>query len=144
MAVDAVDTDQLRNNIVTLAKATNDLRLHQFVGEETEVYTTDTAWEAAKVASFLKHPLSPLTDLRFFGSIKTAVEGATGFIGVFIDEEGSPRFEGATAEVAYNLVNGEFDVTDLSAGRHQLTVSLKAGVAGVTVSNDHMDVMYVK
>lgn len=144
MGDNAVDTDHLKDSVVTLAKAANDVRLHQFVGEESEVHVYDTSWTVIKVAAFIKHVQSPLTAMRFFGTLKVGAAGTCGWIGVFIDSEPEPRFEAQETGITYNLHSGEFDVSGLATGRHDVGMYLKTAVAGVTVSNDHVDIMFVK
>ncbi len=142
LQVDIIDTDKLKANCVTLAKSADDVRLHQFVGEETEVSVTGNTWVAAKIARFVKHPKNPATALRVIASLKTNDVLKAAHLGVFIDTV--EELDLSNSSLVYDLVDGDIDISALANGRHDIEIKLKSVEATGESWNDHIDVMFIK
>lgn len=142
LADDGISTAKLQNAVVTLAKASDDVRMHEFVGEESEIFIQGTTWEIVKTARFVKGPSNPLSKMRFIGSLKTSVAGMTAHLGIDIDTVN--KLDLTSTDTIYELVTGEFDVSALTTGRHNVDVKLKSEEAAESAFNDHVDIMFVK
>lgn len=139
---DIIGSGKVKDHAITLAKAADDVRLHQFIGEETEVSATGDVWSDAKGAKFVKHPSNPSTKMRLIASLKTNDVLKTAHIGVFIDDV--EELDLTSASLTYEFVDGEIDISALAAGRHELIVKLKNEAVDGEAWNDMIDVMFIK
>lgn len=139
---DIVGTDTVKANAITLAKAADDVRMHQFVGEETEVSATGTTWVDAKTARFVKHPFNPSEQLRLIASLKTNDALKTAHLGLFIDDV--EELDLTSVDTNYEMVSGVVDISALATGRHEIVIKLKSEDAAGESWNDMIDVMFVK
>jgi len=91
---------------------------------------------------FVKNAANPSSKLRFIGSLKTSVAGATAHIGVDVDTIN--MLDLTSAAVVYELVTGEFDISGLSTGRHAIDVTLKSEEVAESAYNDQIDILFIK
>jgi len=139
---DAVNTDSLQDAVVTLAKSADDVRLHQFVGEESEVQVTGDVYEIVKITKFIKHIFSPVIKIRVLATLKTDDIANTASFAIYIDDD--VKLELTSTEIDYELVNGEFDTSGLANGKHSLDVRLKSSDAAGIAYSDLVDILMVK
>jgi len=141
----AIKTAHLQDYIITLAKANNDVRLTTFTGDETEVSVVGTTETAVKELGFPKSAgkFEP-TDVRFLATLKSSSDSIPAIMNIYIDEELSPRASFSTTATSYQIESTEFDISDLAAGKHSLTVKLVSSGIAETAYNDMIDVMMVK
>lgn len=141
----AVSTAKLQNNAVTLAKADDDANLSHFVGDETEVFQTGTVEEIKKEFRFAKvaGQYSP-KKIRAMATLKTtnALHQAT--LKIYFDSEGTARLTFNSSSETYELVSGEADVSDLTAGIHTCYIKLVSADGSEKAYNDFIDIMWVK
>ena len=138
----AIKTSHLQDNLVTLAKADNDIRLNTYVGDETEVSShdeTDVKELNFPVSSGSFKP----TKIRILTSIKTDTEGTTTSLKIYLDEEEVPRLTLTSTSLTYELKSGEFDVSTLANGKHHVRVSLASDISASLGYNDLVDFMLI-
>lgn len=139
----AVSTAKLQDNVVTLAKADDDIRLNTFIGDETIVSCNDET--AIKELTFpVSNGKYKPSKMRFIGSLKVDTTGATGTLKVFINDEETSRATMNTTETDYELVNAEFDISDLSEGKQKVVIKMSCDVTGALAFNDLVDILLIK
>ena len=137
------DVEKLKDNLITLGKCQDDVKVDPFVGGEVEQSTTGTDEYPIVETGFGKVPGKFVpTKLRVVGSLKTS-EG-TGYMKIYIDDEVSARITVETTETDYDFVNGESDITDLLNGRHKIVVKIYGSEVTSVVANDYIDILFVK
>ena len=145
----SVATSKLKDQAVTIAKAVQAMKIHHFVGDETEVSTTGTSEEGQKEfvlprATSVNSGIQP-AKLHINAEMKvTGVSGATGTLKAYVDAEGSPRITLNTTSDTYEMVEGDADISDLANGKHTITLKLVTDNAGATVYNDLVEIFFEK
>ena len=139
----AISTEKLKDNVVTLAKANDDVRVGTYVGGEEEQSVTGDIETGIIETGFAKvsNKFAP-SKLRVIASLKTSEE--TGYLKVYIDDEVAARISVSTESNSYELVSGEADITDLSAGRHNVVIKIYGTLGTTVVNNDYVDILFVK
>lgn len=139
----AISTSKLQDNVVTLAKASDDVKVGTFVGGEEEQTITGLTETGIIETGFAKvgGKFAP-AKLRIIASLKTSEE--TGYMKIYIDEEVAARITLSSISNVYEIVSGEADISDLSAGRHKLVAKIYGTLATTVVNNDYIDVLFVK
>lgn len=140
----AISTGKLQDNVVTLAKANNDIRVSHFAGDESEVSITGTTEVSVKELGFVKNALYNCTDVRFIAAMKTSDVSYTATLKVYIDAEGTERLSLTSTATDYELKSGTFDVSDLTNGKHSMIIKLASSDAAGTAYNELVDVLVVK
>lgn len=140
------DVAKIKDDLITLAKVKDDVKVSHFVGGEVAQYVEGTTEESLIESSFPKTPgkYAP-QKMRVIASLK--VEGEVGdeaSLLVYIDEEVSPRVTMVSTSSTYELVQGEVDISDLANGRHKITVKAKADTPTAIAWNDLIDILFVK
>jgi len=126
IADDAVTTAKLSDLAVTLSKLHAVSRTSYYIGDDTEISTTSTVYDPVKRFSFTKSSNFDWEHLWFVGQIKSSVSGKTTTLGIFIDDEDTPRSEISTTKGEYDLIDVDFSIADLGFGVHSVTIKLKA------------------
>jgi hypothetical protein len=115
----AVSTGKLQDNVVTLAKAANDIRLSHFIGDETEVAVNGTTETEIKATNFPKvGGVYAPTEIRVIAELKTNDVLYTTTLNVYIDGEGTERLSLTSTSTTFELKSGTFDISDLTNGKH--------------------------
>lgn len=142
----AISTAKLQDNVVTLAKSNDDVKVTPFVGGEVEQSVEGITPEGIVETGFARvsGKYEP-KKLRVIASLKVdAGSGNEASLKVYVDAEASARITLTSISDTYELVNGEADVSDLSIGRHKITIKIHSNTEGVKAYNDYVDVMFVK
>ncbi len=145
----SVSTSKLKDQAVTIAKSVQAMKIHHFVGDETEVSVTGISEEGVKEfklpkATSANTGIQP-AKLHINAEVKVeGVSGAQGTLKIYIDAEGSPRIIVNTTSNTYEMAEASADISDLSAGKHTITVKLVADDSGATVYNDLIEVFLEK
>ena len=145
----AVSTGKLKDQAVTLAKAQQALKIHHFVGDETEVSTTGTTEEDQKVFRMPRatSDVKGIQPVRIHVNAEMKVidgTSPTGILKVYIDAEGTPRITLNTTSGTYEMVEGDADISDLSNGTHTIKVTLASDEAPATAYNDLIEIFLEK
>ena len=145
----SVSTGKLKNQAVSLAKAQQALRIHHFVGDETEVSTLGITEEDQKIFKMPKSSsdVTGIQALRIHINAEMKVTGGTsptGTMKVYLDEEGTPRITLTTTSTTYEMVEGDADISDLANGKHTVKITLVSDEATATVFNDLLEVFLEK
>ena len=148
LAVLSVSTGKLKDQAVSLAKAQQALKIHHFVGDETEDSVVGITEVDSKIFKFPKASsnnkgISP-TRLHVNAELKTSAAAYQGTLKVYVDGEGTPRITLNTISETYEMVEGDADITDLSPGKHTVTTKLYSADALGTVYNDLIEVFLEK
>lgn len=145
----SVATGKLQNQAVTIAKAVQAMKIHHFIGDETEVSTTGTSEEGQKEfvmprATSVNSGIQP-AKLHINAEMKvTGASGATGTLKAYVDDEVSARITLNTTSDTYEMVEGNADISDLANGKHTITLKLVTDNAGATVYNDLVEIFFEK
>lgn len=140
----AISTGKLKDNVVTLAKADDDMRLRSFVGDETIVSVTGTTESIEKELTIPKHAVKfGATKIRVLAGLYTSDAAFTASLKIYIDSEASARLELTSVSTTSELVAGEFDISDLAQGRHIIQAALVSSDVAGTAYNDLIDIMIV-
>ena len=137
------DVEKLQDGLVSLAKTTDDVKLTPFVAGEVEQSATGTT-----EVEIIETGLSRLTGnfnpkkIRVIASLKTS--SGSGFLKIYADSEIVPRLILQSNSLNYELVSGEFDVSNLSQGRHNLIIKISGSLVDSLVKNDYLEVYTVK
>ena len=145
----AVSTAKLKDQAVTLAKAQQALRIHHFVGDETEVSTLGTTEEDQKVFRMPKatSDVKGIQPVRLHVNAEMKVTGGTtptGTLRIYLDGEGTPRITLNTTSGTYEMVEGDTDISDLSNGTHTIKATLASDEASATAFNDLIEIFFEK
>ena len=145
----AVATSKLQNQAVTLAKSVQAMKIHHFVGDETEVNVTGTSETGVKQFMMPKSSSENAginaNKLHINAEMKvTGASGAQGTIKVYIDDEVSARITLNTTSDTYEMQEGNADISDLSSGKHTVTIKMVTDNAGATVYNDLAEIFVEK
>ena len=137
------DVDKLKDGLVSLAKTTDDVKLTPFVAGENEQSVTGIVEEGIVETGLSKvsGKFEP-KKIRVIASLK--VSDGEGSILVYADSEVAPRLTLTSLSTTYELVSGEFDVSDLLQGRHNFVAKMKSSLADKTVYNDYLEIYVVK
>lgn len=140
----AISTSKLKDNTVTLAKASDDVKLKTFIGDETEVSVSGVTEVGVKEFRFPKHA-SAFIPLKFrvIATLKTDNVSYNAILKIFIDEEVDARISFTSTSTDYELVGGEFDISDLGNGVHLVKVILASEDASSTAYSDMIDALLV-
>lgn len=145
----AVSTAKLKDQAVSLAKAQQALKIHHFVGDETEVSTLGITEEDKKIFRMPK----PTTDVKGIRATRihinaemkvTGGTSPTGTLKLYIDAEGTPRITLNTTSNTYEMVEGDADISDLANGKHTIKLALVTDEASATVFNDLIEIFLEK
>lgn len=142
----AISTQKLKDNVVTLAKASDDVRLTPFIGGEVEQPVTGTT-EVPIVETGMSRISGAFEPkkIRVIASLKVSSDsGNIGYLYIYADDEITPRLTLQTSETSYELLNGEFDISDLSPGRHKFTAKMKSSLVAGIVYNDYIEIYTIK
>ena len=135
----AISTQKLKDSVVTLAKASNDIRLRHFVGDETEVSISGNVEEVVKEFNIPKHAAYNINEIRVLASIKTNDESYTTYLKIYVDDETTARVTLTSTSTNYELVAGEADISDLIYRKHHIKISLVSSDALGIAYNDLID-----
>ena len=138
----AVTTSKLADGSVTPAKVTGALRSVFILGDDTEVYETSTIYVEKKRFNFYKDTsIDTLNwqEIEFIAELKTSTAGTQAYVGLFVDNESTPRVELYTSSTTYTVLRGTASITDLTTGLH--TFSIKVKVTGTaTAYQRHIEI----
>jgi hypothetical protein len=138
----AVKTAHLQDNLVTLAKADNDVRLNTYVGDETVVSAHDET--AVKEFTF---PISSgkfkPTMIRVIASMKIDTVDATATLKIFVNGDVSPRITLTSQSLTYELKSGDCDISDLVNGKQSVIVKLSSDLSASLAYNELVDFMLI-
>ncbi len=145
----AVSTAKLKDQAVTLAKAQQALKIHHFIGDETEVSTLGTTEEDQKIFRMPKSTsdVKGIQPVRLHVNAEMKVTDGTsptGSLKVYLDAEGTPRITLNTTNGTYEMVEGDADISDLSNGAHTIKITLSTDEAPATVYNDLIEIFFEK
>jgi len=141
----AISTGKLQNNVVTLAKSDEDSRLRPFIGDESTVSivgTTETEIKAFKLPKGTTQKFKP-KKMRVFATLKTDNVASAAELTIYLDAEGTSRLTLTSTSLTEELVSGEFDLSDLTDGRHDVSIRLRSLGAADQATNDYVDMMIV-
>ena len=141
----AVSTGKLQDNVITLAKAGDDIKLNTFTGDETEVSVTGITEEVKKEFQIPNVATKFVPKkLRLLASLKTSNVTHEASLKVYFNEEETPRATLTSTSLTYEFLNVDIDISNLSAGRHTAKIALVSADAAETASNDMIDAMLVR
>jgi hypothetical protein len=137
------DVSKIQDNLITLTKVNDDVKLTPFIaGEEEQSVTGDVSTPIIETGmSKVSGKFEP-KKIRVIATLKTSEE--SGFLEIFADNEPTARLTLETTSQTYELKNGEFDVSDLSQGRHNFTAKLRGTLSSTVVMNDYIEIYTVK
>ena len=140
----AISTGKLKDNVITLAKANDDIKVSHFAGDETEASVTGITEVDTKECSFPKKTGYAGNKIRFIATLKTNDALKTASIKVYVDAEAIARATYTSTAIAYELVGGDIDISDLGTGTHKITVKMLSDAADGIAYNDMWDVLLIK
>lgn len=139
------DVAKIKDNLLTLQKMTDDVKLGQFVGGEEEQSMTGTDEVALIETGFSRSNVHLPMKIRVAASLKKVGDSVeTASLKFYIDEEVAPRLVLNTASAVYELLTGEMDISDLSNGKHKLVMKGVASSVTTQCWNDYIDILNVK
>jgi len=143
--LDAIaDVNKIQDNLITLAKVQDDVALVPLVGGEVEQSVTGTTEDGVVETGFSKTNQFTSKKARIVASLKSNNALYTASLLIYVNDEVSPRLTKTSIATDYELVNGEFDISDLANGKHKFTAKLKSSDASGIASNDFIEFYLVK
>ncbi|OGM09180.1 hypothetical protein A2Z67_04540 [Candidatus Woesebacteria bacterium RBG_13_36_22] len=141
----AISTGKLKDSVVTLAKANDDVKVVTFVGDETELNVEGDVEVGLKEFSFSKKVgvVEPVK-MRVVATLKTNDELNTATAKIYIDDEVGARATMESTSETYELVSGEFDISDLVGGKHKALLKMKSSDPAGIAYTDYLDILLVK
>lgn len=140
------DVNKIQDNLVNLAKVTDDVRLTSFVaGEEEQFVIGDVVTPIIETGfSKVTGKFVP-TKIRIIADLKVdLLSGNTGYLDIYIDNEVVSRLSLNSVSNSYELISGEFSVVNLAIGKHKLTAKMYNSLALGKVYNDYFEVYMIK
>jgi len=143
-----ISTGKLKDQAVSLAKAQQALRIHHFVGDETEVSVVGTEETSVKKFKVVKSSANTKgiqpQKLHINAEVKTSNVAAQGALKAYIDAEETPRITVNTSSVNYEMQEGDADISDLENGAHEVDIRMVSADAAETVYNDLIEIFVEK
>lgn len=141
----AISTGKLKDNVVTLAKADNDVKAVTFTGDETELSVTGVAEVAVKEFNFSrKGGVFEPKIVRVIMTLRTNDVSYTATGKIYINGEAEARATMESTSDTYELSSAEFDISDLDPGKHTVTLKLVSSDAAGVAYSDYLDILLVK
>lgn len=139
------DVTKIQDNLITLAKVNDDVKVGSYVGGEEEQSVTGTVETGIIETGFVKVTGKFVPRLlRVIASLKTNDVLKQATMKVYIDSEVAARITLNSSSDSYELLNGEVDISDLVIGRHKITAKLVNAEADGISSSDYIDFYFVK
>lgn len=136
IAVGAVETDKIKDLAITAIKASNDVKLKTYVGDETETQSgTDLA---EKEFHFVKNSKNDWKTVRIITSLKTSDSNYPAMQEVYINGDATASIVFDSIETDYEFLDEEIDISGLGNGKHKITVKLISD--GAVAYSDFLDV----
>jgi hypothetical protein len=139
----SITTSKIADGAVTPAKVSSSLRSQFILGDDTEVYDTTTNYIEKKVFNFYKDTsIDTLNwqEIELIAELKTSTAGTTAYIGLFVDNETTPRIELSTTSTTYTVLRGTCSISDLATGLHTFSIRIKITGQG-TVYQRHIEIL---
>jgi len=145
----AISTLKLKDQSVTIAKSVQAMKIHHFVGDETEVSVTGLTEGDVKFFAMPRaaSPNSGLQPAKMHINAEVKVTGGTaptGTLKVYFDGEGTARITINTTSGTFEMQEGNADISDLTNGKHTVRVTLNTDEAGATMTNDLIEIFLEK
>lgn len=139
------DVSRIQDNLISLAKVQDDVKLNTFVGGEVEQNVLGTVETDLVETGFIKilNKLYP-KKVRVVASLKVEGSGSIAYLKVYIDDELTERAVMQTGNQEYELVTTEIDISDVSNGRHKLKIVGYTDNTESTCWNDFVDILLVR
>ena len=139
------DVTKIQDDLLTLAKMNDDVKVNPWVGGEVEQSVLGDTEAAIIETGFIRLPTRFVPNkLRVVASLKVDPSPETAYLKVYVDDEVAERMLMESTETDYELVDAEADISDLSAGRHKLTVKAYTTDPAATAWSDYVDILFVK
>jgi hypothetical protein len=143
----SVTSDKIADGAVTISKVSPSVKSEHILGDDTEVFTISTTYDEVKGFNFYKN-----TDVESMNwdSIEAVVEGRvavsgnTASVGIFVNNESSPRLEFTFTDTSYSLSRGIFSISDLGTGLHRISIRLKTSNPASRAFQRHLEIKAVK
>jgi hypothetical protein len=102
-------------------------RVFLLTADETELSTTSTSYTSMKYFNFVMDRTRGYSwnKLVVYAEAYNNTSGQTTYVGVFVDNETSPRLELTYTTTSYTLKSGEITVSNLSDGIHKIDIRVK-------------------
>ncbi len=143
--LDAItDVNKIQDNLITLAKVQDDIALVPLVGGEVEQSITGTSEVGIIETGFSKTDKFSAKKARIVASLKSNNALYTASLLIYVNNEIAPRLTKTSMATDYELVNGEFDISDLMNGKHKFTAKLKSSDPSGISYNDFIEFYLVK
>lgn len=144
----AVSTGKLADNAITLAKAHQALKIGTFVGDETSVDVTGTTETEEKSFKIVKSSSTTkgiqAQKLHVNAEMKTSNVSHAAYIKLYVNAEGTARITLSSTSTSFEMQEGDADISDLTAGAHEVHVKLYSADAGETCYNDLIEIFLEK
>jgi hypothetical protein len=147
LADGAVTTDKLADGAVTPPKASAPMKSEHILGDDTEVFTTSTTYYEVKGFNFYKNADVESMNWDSIEAVaegRVAASGNTASVGIFVNNESSPRLEFTFTDTSYSLDRGTFSISDLGTGLHRISIRLKTSSAASRAFQRHLEIKAVK
>jgi hypothetical protein len=102
-------------------------RVFLLTADETELSTTSTSYTSMKYFNFVMDRTRGYSwnKLVVYAEAYNTTSGQTTYVGVFVDNETSPRLELTYTTTSYTLKSGEITISDLADGIHKIDIRVK-------------------
>ncbi len=138
------DIEKIQDNLITLSKVQDDVALVPLVGGEVEQSVTGILESGIVETGFSKTSQFSSKKARIVASLKSNNALYTASLLIYVNDEITPRLTKTSVSTDYELVNGEFDISDLVNGKHKFTAKLKSSDASGIAFNDFIEFYLVK
>lgn len=138
------DVAKLNDNLITLAKCQDDVKLTPYIGGEIEQSNNTNVDEFIIETGFSKTNKFTPNKIRIVASLKTSEITDEAILTCYIDNEVTGVMTLTSTSTEYEMVNGEIDISTLSNGRHYLKIAIRNTSGTAVVSNDYVDIFMVK
>lgn len=131
------DVNKIEDNLITLEKTSDDVRLVPLVAGEIDFESTGTTeLETVETGNTKTNKFSS-QKIRIVATLKTNNPTYTATMNIYADDEVTPRLVlTSTDDSDYELVTGEFDISDLGNGKHKFLAKIKSSdVSGIAYTN---------
>jgi hypothetical protein len=143
----SVTTDKIADGAVTVSKVSPSVKSEHILGDDTEVFTTSTTYHEVKGFNFYKNvdvESMNWDSIEVVAEGRVAASGNTATVGIFVNNEASPRLEFTFTDTSYSLDRGTFSISDLGTGLHRISIKLKTSSAASRAFQRHLEIKAVK
>ncbi len=140
------DVAKIKDNILTLAKMQDDVKIDSYTGgeEPQSIIGIEETWLVDTEFAIIPNMYAP-KKVKIACSLKVeGLSGSIAYLKVYFDDEVEARLAFETGNDVYEFLSNSTDISDLTNGRHKITIKGNTNQETAKCWNDYIDIYFVK